>query len=106
MTTLKIFPCTQEEKVVKVQEYSNFEGPFRHVIDDILILLMESIFEIYQEKRRETAHFPQYQKVFQDLRHDAGVLMSFAGQIQKKLNRADTVNQLVAFQNRMSADGD
>jgi hypothetical protein len=32
--------------------------------------------------------------------------MSFAGQIQKKLNRADTVNQLVDFQNSMSADGD
>jgi hypothetical protein len=38
------------------------------------------------------------------LRYDASVLLSFGGQIQKKLNRSDTVNRLVEIQNRMSSD--
>lgn len=105
MTTLKLFPCSQEEKVIKVQEFSNFDGPIRHVIDDIVILFMESIFEIYQEKRRDTSNFAQYQSVFQELRNEASLLLSFGGQIQQKLNRSDTVNRLMDFQNRMSSDG-
>ena len=105
MSALKLFPCSQEEKVLKVQEFSNFEGPIRHVIDDILILFMDSIFEIYEEKRRDTPNYAQYQSVFQDLRHDASLLISFGGQIQQRLNRSDTVNRLLDYQSRMSSDG-
>ena len=101
---LKLFPVSQEEKAVKVQEFSNFDVSIRRVMDDILLCYMNCIFELYQEKRRDTPHFSQYQKLFQDLRNDANLLLSFSGQIQKKLNRSDTVNRLMEYQNAMISD--
>lgn len=75
-------------------------------MDDVMVLYMECIFEAYQEKRRDTSSFAQYQKLFQDLRYEAAVLVSFGEQFQNKLNRADaTIQRLVDFQNRMSYDG-
>jgi hypothetical protein len=104
MMALRLFPSSQEEKITKVQEFSNFEGPVRHVMDDMLLLYMECLLELYQEKRQDTQHFSQYQHVLQDLRRDASLLVSFAGQVQKKLTRPDTAHRLMDFQTRMSTD--
>ena len=103
LKTLQIIPLKKEHVVRKTEEMSHADAPIKYVLDDILLLYMECIFEFYQEKKREKTNFPQNKTLFQELHEDAQVLINFGGQIQKKLNRADTLRRLLDFQSRMSS---
>lgn len=101
---MQFIPNNSEEVVRRTEAFYHSEAPIKHVVDDVLLLYMECIYELFQEKMRETTNFSQNQNFFQDLQNDVRFLIYFAGQIQRKLNSADTMRRLTDFQNRMSYD--
>lgn len=105
LSRMRFLPSTDDEKMAKVQEFLSMDSPVRSLMDDILLAYMECIFELFHEKRRDRANYSFHQNAMRSLQFEAGVLVAFGGQLQRRFNRTDTASRLMDYHNRMVSEG-
>lgn len=100
-----------------VQRFLHLEYPIQRIIDDILIMSVECIYNLYTEakmKGNEQISYSQQQfnfndgiqqrekEIFNYLRHRISLLVTFTGYIQNSLiNSTNTIRKLNEIEVRM-----